>query len=84
MVYDAVDAEKIGNALKELRIRKNETQEELANAVGISPSAVAMYETGGRIPRDEIKISLAEHYRVSVESIFFPAKQHEVCDGGAT
>ena len=59
----------IANRLVSLRGRRS--QEEVANAIGISSSALSMYENGERIPRDEIKIKLAEYYETSVEQIFF-------------
>lgn len=80
MPYEDVNAIQIGKKIKELREQKQETMDELANAVNTSTSAIAMYETGKRIPRDEIKIRIAEHYRVPVESIFFQKKQHDTCD----
>ena len=64
-----IDKKAIGKRLTELRGGK--TQTEVAKSVGISPSALAMYENGNRIPRDEIKISLAEYYRTTVQKIFF-------------
>lgn len=54
-----------------VEIRKGETQEDVARAIGVSLSAMAMYETGKRIPRDEIKVKLARHYNTTVESLFF-------------
>ena len=79
MVYAGMDACRIGGKLKALREGKNETMEQLAEALGVSMSAIAMYETGKRIPRDEIKIRIAEYFSVPVESIFFPNVQHEAC-----
>lgn len=64
-----VDSKKIGKRLVELRADKS--QDEVAEAVGISRSALSMYECGERIPRDEIKIKLANYYRTSVESLFY-------------
>lgn len=80
MVYESMDAVQIGRKLHELREDKNETMNTLSSLLGVSVSAIAMYETGKRIPRDEIKIRIAEHYSVPVESIFFPNKQHESCE----
>nr|DAK48734.1 MAG TPA: Helix-turn-helix XRE-family like protein [Caudoviricetes sp.] len=60
---------KIGNELKKLR--GNKTQEEIADAIGVSSAAIGMYERGERIPRDEIKVKLANYFNASVESIFF-------------
>lgn len=58
-----------GAKLKELRGTKS--QETVANDVGISVSALGMYETEQRVPRDEIKIRLANYYQSTVQDIFF-------------
>ena len=63
-----MDAEAISKRLIQLRGEK--TQEEVAKAVGISKSALSMYENGSRIPRDEIKIRIAKYYHKSVQAIF--------------
>ncbi|MFV0551307.1 MAG: helix-turn-helix transcriptional regulator [Anaerorhabdus sp.] len=60
---------KIGKKLKNLR--GNKSQKEVAEALGLQPSAISMYENDERIPRDEIKIKLARYYNKSVEDIFF-------------
>lgn len=54
-----------------VKLRGKRKQEEIAKAVGISVSALSMYERGERIPRDEIKIRLAKFYGTTVEEIFF-------------
>ena len=63
------DPVKIGQRLSNLR--GNRTLKEVANAVGISVSALAMYETGKRVPRDEIKVMLARYFNTSMEALFF-------------
>ena len=73
-MYEAIDGVQIGKRIKDLRNQHNMTAEELGKALGISSSAVNMYECGQRVPRDEIKISIAEYFGVSVESIFYPTK----------
>lgn len=75
-----MNRERIGQVLTGLRKSRNETLSEVAEAVGASQSAISMYESGDRIPRDEIKLRLAQHYDVPVESIFFANEQHETCD----
>lgn len=59
----------IGNRLVALRGEKSRA--EVAEAVGVSVSALQMYENGERVPRDEIKIKLAGYYNQTVESIFY-------------
>lgn len=44
---------------------------EVAKACGISNSALSMYETGKRVPRDEIKVKLAKCYNTTVGALFF-------------
>lgn len=45
-------------------------RDEVANAVGISLSAISMYENGQRVPRDEIKVKLADYYHTTVQALF--------------
>lgn len=59
----------IGKRLLELRGEKS--QAEVARAVGISDSALSMYECGERIPRDSVKVKLAQYYKTTVQKIFF-------------
>ena len=56
---------------KLIALRGERSQEEVAKALGISVSALSMYEQGNRIPRDEVKIRMAEYYGISIESLFF-------------
>ncbi|MDY5988281.1 MAG: helix-turn-helix transcriptional regulator [Coprococcus catus] len=69
-----VSAKEIGERL--LKLRGERTREEVANAIGVSLSAVSMYENGDRIPRDAIKIKIASFYQKSVQEIFFDSECH--------
>ncbi|TNO91094.1 helix-turn-helix transcriptional regulator [Bacillus cereus] len=62
-----------------INLRNEKSREEVARAVGISVSTLQMYENGQRIPRDDIKIKLANFYGVTVQTIFFDSEQHELC-----
>lgn len=59
----------IGATLRALRGEK--PRAEVANAVGVSVSALQMYENGARVPRDQKKMELARYYGTTVEAIFF-------------
>jgi len=59
----------IGEKLKKLRGKKS--QKEVAKDLNITQSALGNYETDLRIPRDEVKMRIANYYGVSVEEIFF-------------
>ena len=62
------DPKEIGKKLRELR--GDRSQQTVADAVGVSQSALAMYELGERVPRDEVKTRLCRFYGCDV-SIFF-------------
>ena len=50
----------------------------VADELGISYSALRMYITGQRIPKDEIKIKMAVYFNKTVDEIFFNSKEHEM------
>ncbi|MGE4272102.1 MAG: helix-turn-helix transcriptional regulator [Desulfitobacterium sp.] len=52
-------------------LRGDKSREQVAVDLGISYSAIVSYESGERIPRDEIKIKLANYYKTTVADIFF-------------
>lgn len=56
-----------GEILRALRIQENETQPMLADLLGISRSAVSMYESGAREPNFEILEAIADHYNVDMD-----------------
>ena len=64
-----MDSDVIAKKLVELRGKRS--RDKVAEDLGISVSAIAMYETGARIPRDELKMRIAQYYNVSVEFLFF-------------
>lgn len=64
-----MDSKKIGKTLRELR--GNKSIKEIAEAVGVGESTICMYESGARVPKDEIKIKLAKYFNESIEKIFF-------------
>ena len=68
-VADVVNRDAIAKKLVELRGDK--TQNEVSQDVKISVSALSMYETGQRLPRDEVKVALARYYGISVGELFF-------------
>jgi putative transcriptional regulator len=62
-----------------INLRNEKSREEVARAVGISVSTLQMYENGQRIPRDNIKIKLANFLWCYSPNNFFDSEQHEVC-----
>lgn len=54
-----------------IHLRGERSREQVCSDVGISLSALQMYENGKRIPRDETKVILANYYNTSVQDLFF-------------
>ena len=57
----------IGRRIFDMRTQADETQEQTAEAVGISHVALARYENGQRMPKLDILSALAAHFGVSVD-----------------
>lgn len=66
-----LDSKKISEKLGNLRLKKNVSQSQVAESLGITKAAVSQYESGQRIPSDEVKIKLTNYYGVSVQDLFY-------------
>ena len=67
----------IGKELRALRGKKS--QQAAADGIGITKSALAMYERGERVPRDEAKIKIAKYYGVPLAELFYYPIEHNKC-----
>lgn len=65
-----MDAKKIGERIRGLRENSGQTKRFIAKKLGCSYSAVCSWEYGERIPSDQMKKKIADHFGCSV-SIFF-------------
>lgn len=72
-----MNAKVIGYNIQKLRKLMGESQATLASAIGVTDAAVSQYETGVRVPADDIKIKIAKHYNVSVQSVFYDHEMQE-------
>lgn len=66
-------------AAKLIALRGDKSRKEVAQVLGISVSTLQMYENGERMPRDDIKLKIADYFGLTVEEIFFNSEQHEMC-----
>lgn len=70
----------IAKKLAQLRADSGETQESVAESVGINCISLSRYENGQRMPKMDILMRLADHYGVSVDEIMREKK--EAAQGG--
>jgi putative transcriptional regulator len=61
----------IGAKLKGLRIEKGVSQVEMSKILGMARSTWRMYESGQRIPNDEVKLKIARYFDKTVDELFF-------------
>lgn len=56
--------------LKEIRNKRGLTQVQVADRAGITAVCYQRYEAGGRIPRADVAIRIADTLGVSVKTLF--------------
>ena len=64
-----IDNKSVGQRLRSLRGKK--TLKQVSDDTGINISSLTMYELGERMPRDKVKVVLADYYGVDVGKLFF-------------
>lgn len=64
-----MDQQKIGMTLKQLRMEKRVTQQQLAENLGVSNRTISRWETGRNMPDFDLLLELAKYYNVGVEAI---------------
>ena len=57
----------ISERIKTLREEMSLTQTQLAEGIDVAVSSVSQYETGDRVPSDDIKVKLAKFFDVSLD-----------------
>ncbi len=62
--------EYISNEVNTLRLQKGTTQEELAEAVGVTRQTVIAMEKGNYTPSVHLALKIAQYFKVSVEKVF--------------
>ncbi len=60
----------LGETIRTLRKRDGRTQEQLAEALGISPQAVSRWEMQNAYPDMEILPAIANYFHVSIDTLF--------------
>lgn len=71
-----MDMKTIGATLRSLRNAKGVSLTTAAKDLEISATALSCYEHGTRIPRDKVKIRIADYYERSIAAIFYAENVH--------
>ena len=59
----------LGDNIKALRTNKNMYQQDLADALSVSKSTIAMWETNKRIPDATTLLKIANYFNISVDEL---------------
>lgn len=62
--------DKFKNIFLQLRLSKGFNQEEMSNALGISKSTIAMWETGKRLPSPDMFELIADYFNVDIDYLY--------------
>ena len=68
---------KIGEKIRQLRQRDGRKQEDLANALGVSPQAVSRWEANGGYPDLELLPAIANFFHITIDELFGYSKDRE-------
>ena len=64
---EKITSTKIGARIRQLRLSAGMTQRDLAQRINVGNTTLSQYESGARVPSDEVKIKIASVFGVSVD-----------------
>lgn len=67
----------LASRIKQLREGAGLTQLELAKILQVSNSTLSQYESGARVPSDEMKAAIADYFRVSLDYLYGRTNQKQ-------
>lgn len=67
--------EKVANSVNRLRLKKRVTQEELAQALGVTRQTIIAIEKGNYTPSVLLALKIAVYFHTTVEEVFFVDKK---------
>lgn len=69
--YPVLDCEAIGGRIREERVKRSFTVQEVCDALSVSPQAVGKWQRGESLPSIDNLVALCTLFGVSVEGILF-------------
>lgn len=64
---EKITSTKISARIRQLRLSAGMTQRDLAQRINVGNTTLSQYESGARVPSDEVKIKIASVFGVSVD-----------------
>ena len=65
----------VGEMIRTRRMARGMTQDELANAIGVTASAIGLFENGKRRPKDEVAEAMADVFNIPKWAVYFSEEE---------
>ena len=65
----------IGEMIRTRRMIHGMTQDDLANAIGVTASAIGLFENGKRRPKDEVAEAIADVFNIPKWAVYFSEEE---------
>lgn len=78
VINDKIDKKILGEHLKEIRTKNNNTQEKVAKIINVDQSNYSKYELGKLFIHTYALIEFAKHYKVSIDWLCGKVKSSEI------
>jgi transcriptional regulator with XRE-family HTH domain len=72
---DAMTNKEVGEMIRTRRMARGMTQDELANAIGVTASAIGLFENGKRRPKDEVAEAIADVFNIPKWAVYFSEEE---------
>lgn len=63
--------QQVGEMIRTRREARGMTQDDLANAIGVTASAIGMFENGKRRPKDSVAEAIADVFNIPKWAVYF-------------
>ena len=67
----------LASRIKQLRENAGLTQLELSKILNVNNSTLSQYESGSRVPSDEMKAAIADYFKVSLDYLYGRTNQRQ-------
>jgi len=61
---------KIGDVIRDLREERHMSQQQLADALHVTRASIGNYESGLRVPKDDVKQAIADYFNVDMDYLY--------------
>lgn len=65
----------VGEMIRTRRMARGMTQDELANAIGVTASAIGLFKNGKRRPKDEVAEAIADIFNIPKWAVYFSEEE---------